>query len=318
VDDSLERLAANIIGHVTKGSTLPPPARSSRNSNELMVTDVIYRHHPGAPLRARIYHPPGKGPFAALVDVHGGAWCHHDRLQNASLDERIAKAGIVVCAIDFRMPPHGRYPEPIADINYALRWLKAHASGLRIDPKNVGLLGTSSGGHQAMLCALRPDDPRLTALDEREPLSVDAANASASFVVLCWPVIEPLERHRLMQRYAAGDAIERELAALIVPSSHAYWPDEEAMSEGSPLLALERGEKVALPPVCYLQAVSDIAHPRATALRFAEKYRQRGGSIEQHWFDDIARGQREFLVKSPQSPQAVDGLARIVDFIRSR
>src|ERR671936_413999 len=84
--------------------------------------DIEYRRHDGAPLLARLYRPKGDGPFPAVVDVHGGAWASGDRLNNSPLDEALAKSGIVVLAIDFRMPPRYRYPASIADVNLATRW----------------------------------------------------------------------------------------------------------------------------------------------------------------------------------------------------
>src|SRR5207237_3418924 len=91
---------------------------------EIEVRDLEYQRHDAAPLLARLYRPIGSGPFPALLDVHGGAWASGDRLNNAPLDEALAKGGIVVLAIDFRMPPEWRYPHSIADINLATRWLK--------------------------------------------------------------------------------------------------------------------------------------------------------------------------------------------------
>src|SRR3989442_13610976 len=98
---------------------------------EIEVRDLAYQHQTGAPLLARLYRPIGAGSaasrFPALIDVHGGAWASGDRLNNAPLDEALAKSGIVVLAIDFWMPPAWRYPASIADVNLATRWLKTHA-----------------------------------------------------------------------------------------------------------------------------------------------------------------------------------------------
>lgn len=122
----------------------------------------------GAPLLARLYQPQGAGPFPALVEVHGGAWASGDRLNNAPLDEALAKSGIVVLAIDFRVPPAHRYPASIADVNYATRWLKAHATEFNSRRNLVGGLGTSSGAHQLLLSALKPADPRYAGPPKRK------------------------------------------------------------------------------------------------------------------------------------------------------
>src|SRR5690348_6613911 len=116
---------------------------------EIEVRELEYRRHDGAPLLGRLYRPIGgetaSGPFPALIDVHGGAWASGDRLNNAPLDEALAKSGIVVLAIDFRMPPQHRYPGAIADIDYAARWLKAQAEEFASRRELVAGLGTSSG-----------------------------------------------------------------------------------------------------------------------------------------------------------------------------
>src|ERR1044071_7948008 len=112
---------------------------------EVEVRDLEYRRHDGAPILARLYRPIGDGPFPALIDVHGGAWASGDRLNNAPLDEALAKSGIVVLAADFRMPPEWRYPHSIADINLGVRWLKTHAQEFGSRRELVGGLGTSSG-----------------------------------------------------------------------------------------------------------------------------------------------------------------------------
>src|SRR5207237_8450467 len=126
---------------------------------EIEVRDLAYQHRDGAPLLARLYRPIGAtgktiAPLPALIDVHGGAWASGDRLNNAPLDEALAKAGIVVLAIDFRMPPEWRYPHSIADINLATRWLKTHAAEFGSRRELVGGLGTSSGAHQLLLSVL--------------------------------------------------------------------------------------------------------------------------------------------------------------------
>src|SRR5712692_574686 len=131
---------------------------------EIEVRDLAYQRVDGAPLLARLYRPVGNGPFPAVIDVHGGAWASGDRLNNAPLDEALAKSGIVVLAVDFRMPPAHRYPASIADVNLATRWLKAHAGKFGSRRDLVGGLGTSSGAHQLLLSVLKPQDPSYAAL----------------------------------------------------------------------------------------------------------------------------------------------------------
>src|ERR1051325_2225753 len=151
---------------------------------EIEARDLEYQRANGVPLLARLYRPVGPessgGPFPAVIDVHGGAWASGDRLNNAPLDEALAKNGIVVLAIDFRMPPAHRYPASIADIHFAIRWLKAHAREFGSRRELVSALGTSSGGHQLLLAALKPHDPRYASVP-----GASGEDARLPYLVLC-------------------------------------------------------------------------------------------------------------------------------------
>ena len=258
--------------------------------------DVTYLSHAGGPLLARLYRPVSGAPKAAMVSVHGGRWIGESRLTNAVIDQALAASGVLVMAVDIRKPPVARYPEPIADINLAIRWLKEN-SGLP-DAK-IGGMGTSSGGHQLMCAAMRPRDPRYAAL----PLA-GGKDAALAFAVLGWPVIDPLARYR----YAvAGNK------APYLEAHAAYWASSEAeMAEGNPQLILERGEKALLPPVLLLQGTKDEALPEGMADRFAAAYDKAGGRIELAKFADEPH---TFITKSPDKPASQEAIRRIVQFV---
>ena len=166
------------------------------------VSDVEYQSHSTPPLLARMYQPSGRGPFPALVSVHGGAWVGNDRTSNQVLDIALARQGIVVAAIDFRLAPNAPYPASIADINFAVRWLKRHASQYGTRPELVGAVGTSSGGHQLLLSAMRPNDRRYGEL----VLQGDATHdAELAWLVLCWPVVDPADRYSMAKARGADD-----------------------------------------------------------------------------------------------------------------
>src|ERR687887_230249 len=137
---------------------------------EVDSQDVEYR--PG--LLARVYRPRGTGPFPALIEIHGGAWNAGDRTQNAELARALAASGTVVVSVDFRLGGQAPYPASIADVNFATRWLKSRASDFGATPEALGGLGLSSGGHMLMLSAMRPRDPRYTALPLDAAPDIDA------------------------------------------------------------------------------------------------------------------------------------------------
>jgi acetyl esterase len=267
---------------------------------EIEVRDLEYLRHCDGALLARLYRPLGAGPFPALVEVHGGAWASGDRLNNAPLDEALAKSGVVVLAIDFRMPPEHRYPASIADINFATGWLKAHAAEFGSRRDLVGGLGTSSGAHQLLLSALKPQDPRYAAL----PLAAaPGEDARLPYLVLCWPISDPLARYRMVQEKGNVRLVE---------AHDAYWRSEDEMAEGNPQLILERGEAGALPPAIVVQGTADDNVTPDMADRFAAAYRACGGRLELHKFD----GQpHTFIPRDPGSDASRRATELLRDFV---
>ena len=84
------------------------------------------------------------------------------------------------------------------------------------------------------------------------------------------------------------------------------------MAEGSPVRALERGERVEMPPVICLQGTRDQAHPRPNIDRFVENYRKAGGQIEFSLFEGEAEG---FIKRHPSSPAAAQAMEKIIEFV---
>ena len=278
-----------------------------RTAYPVDIEDIEYLRHGDKPLLARLFKPRGTGPFPLIVEVHGGAWCRGTRLNNKVIHETLARSGVVVAAVDFRMPPDAGYPGSIADVNYAVRWFKSRAAELKSRPERVGLLGTSSGGHIAMLVAMKPRDPRYAALPMSGTLAV--ADATVRCVIIGWPVIDPLGRyHHALKLKEGGDP---DLADHVAGDHLKFWGTEAAMAEGSTTIALERGDKVETPPVLYLQGVEDTNHPRSNLDRFVAGYRKAGGKVELHLFE----GEKQlFIPQRPDSPAAVDALEKMLEF----
>ncbi|HEU4342522.1 MAG TPA: alpha/beta hydrolase [Candidatus Binatia bacterium] len=282
---------------------------NAAKSYEIDVEDVEYIRHDDKPLLARLFKPRGAGPFPLIVELHGGAWCRGDRLNDTLINESLAKTGVVVAALDFRMPPQAPYPASLADINYAVRWVKTRAGELNTRPELVGIMGSSSGAHQAMLAAMRPRDPRYSALLGAGAATVDAR---VRCVVMCWPVIDPLARYHYVKELKARGKPYPDVVDRVLPLHDQYWQTEEAMAEGNPVLALERGERVEMPPVLYLQGTRDVAHPRPDLDRFVANYRKAGGSVELELLEGESEG---FITRNPASPAAARAIEKIIEFV---
>lgn len=273
---------------------------------EIDVSDVEYIKHNGKPYLARVYQPRGKGPFPLIVDLHGGAWVNKDRLADEGTDTPLAKTGVVVASLDFRMPGDGEncgYPASLQDVNYAIRWFKSRAAQFNIDVKRVGILGVSSGGHQAMLTAMRPNDYA----DIAGPAGVDA---SVQCAVMCWPVIDPLGRYEYAHTLKGG--LHDKHGTTWISAHNRYWGSTDNMATANPTRLLERGEKAQIVPVIYLQGTADFAHPVPNRERFIAQYRKAGGKVDLHLFEGVGEA---FVTNDPTSPQAKDCIAKIIEFV---
>ena len=263
-------------------------------------SDVEYLRHDGEPLLARLYRPEGAGPHPAVVSIHGGAWTANDRFSTADVDRYLAQSGVVVLALDLRLGAVAKYPGQVVDANAGIRWLKVHAEELGSRPALVGGVGSSSGGHVVLLCALRPADPRFTT-----GVVAGAADVSAelAYVVACWPVADPLARYR-MARERGNDRL--------VEAHQTFWADEAEMAAGNPQLILERGEATHLPPALIVQGTADDNLPPDSASRLAAAYRAAGGSAELQLFEGEPHG---FIKRDPAADGPRRALAAIGAFV---
>ncbi len=288
-------------------AVISPPLRAE---HAFTVDDVEYQNHGGSPLLLRLFQPKGAGPFPLMIDLHGGAWCGQDRTSDAMFNEALAKSGVVVAALDFRMPPVAGYPASLTDINYATRWLKARAGELKARADRVGMIGISSGGHQAMLAAMRPRDKRYAAIPLAGHPELDATIAA---VVMVWPVIDPLRRFHHAKRLQASGGKYPEQIDRVIPLHTKFWGTEEAMEEGNPVGILERGEAIDMPPVLYVQGAGDVVHPKPDLERFVASYAKRGGAVDLALYE----GEAEGFIRNPASKAAPLAMQRIIDFVHA-
>ena len=283
--------------------------RDNASMHDVEIEDLEYLRHDGVPLMARVFRPKGTGSFPIVIEAHGGAWVNGTRANNDAINLAVARQGVAVAALDFRAPPAAGYPASVADIHYGIRWMKANAPRFGSRPDWVGAMGSSSGGHLVVLAAMKPHDPRYAAI--RAPQVGD--DATVPYVVALWPVICPLGRYR----YLKGRPRDPSHGVLLrgVESHELYWGSEQAMGEGSPAMALERGDKVEFPEILYLQNEHDELHPRADVDRFVKSYRDSGGKLQLEFF----KGTGYDLIRTdPESGEARRCIRMMAAFVKSR
>ena len=283
-------------------------------SHEFDVEDVEYLRHGARGLLATTFVPRGKGPFPCIVELHGGSWAMYDRTRNRPMHETLARNGIAVAALDFRYGPDHKAPASAADANYGVRWVKANAAKLRTRPDMVGISGNSNGGHSALMVGMCPRDPHFASI----PLA-GGHGASLRCVVLLWPVACPLGRYH--NALSAQKRPEVPTWAGRVQKNHEdYFGTEAAMERESAIRMLEKGAKVELPPVLWIQSSQEEVHNypdptgeyRTQADRFADCYRKDGGQVDLRFYDAPV----SFTTVKPDLPESIDSLERIVQFVQ--
>lgn len=168
----------------------------------------FYRYSPAdsAELLLEVYRPArGKGPFTAVVFLHGGGWKNGSRDQFRRQAVYFAARGMVTVLADYRVAErHGTNPlAAVRDAKSVMRYVRGRAEEWRIDPARIAAAGGSAGGHLAAAAAAISyynnayDDkrvsPRPNALILFNPV-IDNSPAGYGFERIgeVWPTFSPL------------------------------------------------------------------------------------------------------------------------------
>jgi acetyl esterase/lipase len=117
--------------------------------------------------------------------------------------------GVAGFVLKYRLGSHGyRHPVMLEDAARAVRYVRAHAADYHIDPKRIGIMGSSAGGHLASTL--------MTHFDAGYPQSTDVIEQQSSrpdFGILCYAVIAMVgpNTHTGSRRNLLGDHPSEEL-----------------------------------------------------------------------------------------------------------
>ncbi|NIA13206.1 MAG: alpha/beta hydrolase fold domain-containing protein [Nitrospiraceae bacterium] len=90
-------------------------------------------------------------PVPGLIFIHGGGWEKGERGDYKYYTVRYAKRGYVAATISYRLSHEAQFPSAVQDVKCAVRWMRANAEKLHVDPNRIALVGGSAGGHLAMM-----------------------------------------------------------------------------------------------------------------------------------------------------------------------
>ncbi|MGI8925454.1 MAG: alpha/beta hydrolase fold domain-containing protein [Tepidiformaceae bacterium] len=113
---------------------------------------VVFGRGGGRELRCDIYEPPSpiRNGIGVLL-VHGGGWSGGDRTQLKGYGILLGRKGYLCVASEYRLTGEALWPAQIEDVKAALRWMRANAGELGIDPSRIVIEGNSAGAHLALV-----------------------------------------------------------------------------------------------------------------------------------------------------------------------
>jgi acetyl esterase/lipase len=88
--------------------------------------------------------------------IHGGGWIQGDRTQLRGYGILLGRIGYTCVACEYRLAPQAKWPAQIHDVKAALRWMRANAERLVVDPAKIAVSGNSAGGHLSLILAGTP------------------------------------------------------------------------------------------------------------------------------------------------------------------
>jgi pectinesterase len=118
------------------------------------MTEELVAEYPEHNVTLVIYTPEKPGRYPVILDIHGGGWKDRQVEADKPMMERLATRGFVTALVSYRLSGEAKYPAALDDCKAAVRFLRANASRLKIDPARIGVMGGSAGGHLSGLLAM--------------------------------------------------------------------------------------------------------------------------------------------------------------------
>ena len=244
----------------------------------------IYKKASGDDLYLYIFDPEGhdaeKEKLPAIVFFFGGGWSSGTPTQFEQHSRYLAKRGMVAICADYRVSSRQKTSprESVADGKSAMRWVRANAERLGVDPNRIAAGGGSAGGHVAATTGMVDglDDPA----DENKSVS-----SKANALVLFNPV------------YDNG------------PKGYGH----SRVKKWFPLISPEQNISKDDPPAIVFLGTKDNLIPVATAEKFKADMEAVGLKSELHLYEGQGHG---FFNESKGGPENfIDTLLKADEFL---
>lgn len=227
-----------------------------------IAEDVVFATGGGRELRCDVYTPPGSPKDApAVLLVHGGAWRQGDRKQLRGYGVLLGREGYVCVASEYRLTPESPWPAQIHDVKAAIRFVRANAERLGVDPERIAIEGNSAGAHLTLLAAGTPDDPAFEGDGGHPDVTSNVAAAIA--------VYPPTLFHHGTER------LHGSLPILALADDH-----PEIARAASPVTHVSE----AFPPTLLIHGTADATVPPSASMVMYEALHKAGVPVELHMY----------------------------------
>lgn len=219
--------------------------------------DVLYGTADGEPLTLHLALPRvRRGPSPVIVFLHGGAWREGSKDTYIPDIQKAALFGYVGVSVDYRLAPQHCFPAQIEDCKCAIRWLRAHAQELAIDPQRIGAIGFSAGGHLALLLGTTTPADGLEGTGDWSEYPSDVQAVVSYFGPTDFTRPYPVESRALIEDFLGGTLDER----------------PEVYAQASPLSYVSPGDA----PTLLLHGTADRLVPHEQAVRMLDAFAAAG------------------------------------------
>jgi acetyl esterase/lipase len=137
------------------------PSSAQAEKRVKTLNDIAFAGGGGAELLGDLYLPDSVDNAHVVVAVHGGGWQIGTRNFYVHWGPYLARHGIAVFAVEYRLTKPGAkaYPDAVRDVRAAVSFIRANAGQYCLDPERIGLIGDSAGAHLSALVALAGNEP---------------------------------------------------------------------------------------------------------------------------------------------------------------
>jgi acetyl esterase/lipase len=208
----------------------------------------------------------GKATGAAMIICPGGGYAKLAPHEGRDYARWLNQSGITCFVLKYRLGTDGyRHPAMLQDGARAVRLVRARATEWQLDPKRVGIIGSSAGGHLASTLMVYFDAGNSNAVDV-----IEHQSSRPDLAILCYPVITMgTFAHQGSKNYLLGTNAP---SALVQELSTELHITKDA-------------------PPCFLWATDeDKTVPVENSLQFADALRQAGVPFELHVYEHGKHG----------------------------